>query len=281
MKKFNIFLTSLILFTGFVYCEILYNKVENIPADKSVIYVYRIKSFIGCIVAFDVDIGTEPIGKLYQGRYISYITTPGTVKIWVKTPKEDISSIVIEAKPGDVYFVRCIPTFGEPVLELVTKEEGYKEISKYRPISGTEVGNKYIVGFGIGVPYGGVGFNFEFCFGHFSFGVGFGRLITQIGWSIGGRLHMFSFKHSFKSVNPRISFFYGTVGIIEKKPYWPIEFTEYETVTGTGLGVGVGMKFSKFIGGNLDIMFLNPNWPANVQVVDTGIKISAGINYFF
>lgn len=108
-----------------------YQKVENFPEDKGLVYIYRPSSFIGGGVSYDVKVGEAPVTTLYNGGYYPYFVKPGEVEFWAKT--ETKSAVTLDVKPGQEYYVKGTVGIGilvgRPHLMVVQPEIGATEIS--------------------------------------------------------------------------------------------------------------------------------------------------------
>lgn len=108
-----------------------YTKVEQIPENKGLIYIYRPSSIVGGGISPDVKVGGTVIATLYNGGYYPYFANPGEVELWAKT--ESKSAVTLDVKPGETYYVKGtigVGFFvGRPHLIVVSPEEGAKEIA--------------------------------------------------------------------------------------------------------------------------------------------------------
>lgn len=108
-----------------------YTKVEQIPENKGLIYIYRPSSIVGGGISPDVKVGETVIATLYNGGYYPYFANPGEVELWAKT--ESKSAVTLDVKPGETYYVKGtigVGFFvGRPHLIVVSPEEGAKEIA--------------------------------------------------------------------------------------------------------------------------------------------------------
>jgi hypothetical protein len=138
----QIFLVAFIIFMlGLTGCATLgpvYQKVENIPENSSVVYIYRPSGFVGGGVAPNLytDKGKTYLVKIYPGGYFPYFAKPGEVDFSAATEAE--SSVTLDIKPGQIYYVKLtigIGFFvGRPHLIIVPPEVGEKEIAECKLI---------------------------------------------------------------------------------------------------------------------------------------------------
>jgi hypothetical protein len=110
-----------------------FKQVENIPADKAVVYIYHSG---GSNHAFFLQVNGKDITALKKGTYYPCITEPGRVEFTAKTM--GTTSLVLEAKAGETYYIKgsVPPGFSPtPSLVLVSPEEGAKEIANCKLMS--------------------------------------------------------------------------------------------------------------------------------------------------
>lgn len=125
---------SLLLLTLLSGCASLgpvYQKVDVVPPNKGLVYIYRPSSFVGGGVSYDVKVGEAPVATLYNGGYYPYFSNPGEVEFWAKT--ESKSAVTLDVKTGETYFVKGTIgvglLVGRPHLMVVPNEVGAKEIA--------------------------------------------------------------------------------------------------------------------------------------------------------
>lgn len=119
-------------------------KVENIPADKGLVYIYRSSSFKGGAVSYDVHVKDKAEDKvathLTNGGYFPYFANPGENEVWAKT--EAKSSVTVDVKPGQTYYikggVRMGFALGRPDLSLQPADIGGPEIAECKLITPKE-----------------------------------------------------------------------------------------------------------------------------------------------
>ena len=108
-----------------------FRKVEAIPSGKAVIYIYR-PSVFGAAVMYNVKHGDRVVATTKARGYYPYITDPGEVELNAST--ESAASITLDVKPAETYFVRASVSagffIGRPRLQVVTREEGEREIAE-------------------------------------------------------------------------------------------------------------------------------------------------------
>ncbi len=114
----------------------VYQKVEKIPDNMGLVYIYRPSSFIGGGVSYDVKVGERVITTLYNGGYYPYFAKPGELELWART--EAKSSVTLDVKPGETYYVKGTVgvgfLVGRPHLIVVQASVGEKEITECKLI---------------------------------------------------------------------------------------------------------------------------------------------------
>lgn len=120
--------------TGCATLGPVYQKVEKIPDNSGVIHVYRPSGFVGGGVrpTLYTNKGKIPLAKIHPGGYFTYFAKPGEVDLSAATETE--SSITLDIKPGQVYYVKLtigVGFFvGRPHLTVIPPEMAEKEISE-------------------------------------------------------------------------------------------------------------------------------------------------------
>ena len=104
-----------------------FKQVENLPADKAVVYIYHSG---GSNHPFFLQANGKDITGLKRGTYYPFITEPGRIEFTAKTM--GTTSLVLEAKAGETYYLKgsVPPGFAPtPSLVLVSTEVGTSEIA--------------------------------------------------------------------------------------------------------------------------------------------------------
>lgn len=131
-----ILISSFLLITGCASLGPVYSKVDKIPDNTGVVYLYRPPSFIGSGVSYDVKIGDTVITTLYNGGYYPYYSQPGEKEFWAKT--ESRSSVTLDVRPGETYYLKGTVGVGffvgRPHLMIVAPEIAEKEIAECKLI---------------------------------------------------------------------------------------------------------------------------------------------------
>jgi len=109
-----------------------FKKIETIPENMGLVYIYRPGKAMGAAVSYQVKANGVPITRLNPGGYYAYLAKPGEIEFSAKT--ESTSSITIDIKPGETYYLKGTVGIGffvgRPHLVVVTPEVGEKEIVK-------------------------------------------------------------------------------------------------------------------------------------------------------
>jgi len=117
-----------------------FKKVETIPENMGLVYIYRPGKAMGAAVSYQVKANGVPIIRLNPGGYYAYLAKPGEIEFSAKT--ESTSSITIDVKPGETYYLKGtigIGFFvGRPHLVVVTPEVGEQEVVKCKLLEGKE-----------------------------------------------------------------------------------------------------------------------------------------------
>jgi len=128
---FSLSLLLVALLSGCASLGPVYQKVETVPADRGLVYIYRPSSFVGGGVSYDVKVGETPVTTLYNGGYYPYLSAPGEVEFWAKT--ESRSAVTLDVKAGETYFLKGTVgvglLVGRPHLTVVPNETGAGEIA--------------------------------------------------------------------------------------------------------------------------------------------------------
>ena len=118
------------------------------------------------------------------------------------------------------------------------------------------------LGIGLGIPYGGVGLNYETA-GQAVPTLGLGYVPGGVGWNVGLRYYLKP--PGTTNMNWRITAFYGVNTILDTG-------SEYDTRTGVSLAIGV--KNAKGFDADLVIPFTNV--PAGYEEAGAALKLSLG-----
>jgi hypothetical protein len=115
-------------------------KIETIPEDMGLVYIYRPGKAMGSGVSYQVKANGIPIFRLRAGGYYAYFAKPGEIEFSAKT--ESTSSITLDVKAGQTYYLKGTVGVGffvgRPHLLVVSAEVGEKEIVKCKLSEGKE-----------------------------------------------------------------------------------------------------------------------------------------------
>jgi len=120
-------MAAVLVFLGCVANGPSFKQVENIPADKAVVYIYHSG---GSNHPFFLQVNGKDITGLKRGTYYPFITEPGRIEFTAKTM--GTTTLVLEAKAGEIYYLKGAvpPGFSPtPSLVLVSSEVGTQEIA--------------------------------------------------------------------------------------------------------------------------------------------------------
>ncbi len=131
------------------------------------------------------------------------------------------------------------------------------------------------IGVGLGIPYGGLGLNFEFSNNNLGGFFGAGLLVNYFGFGAGAHYY---FLDPENPARPRITALIGTVGI-KVEETWFGEEEEKGTVIGAGFGLGGKLRASENVDLDLDILFLTPTGNVEGGEVQNNVVFSAGAGY--
>ena len=132
------------------------------------------------------------------------------------------------------------------------------------------------IGFGIGLPYGGLGVNYELSFNDYiAPTIGLGILPGNAGWNIGMRLYYPARDHKFRG---RITALYGTNTVLEKKNIFSGS-SDYELEAGFSGGIGFSWRFGKAWAFDGDLFFVESDVSEDYDKQSGDVLISFGFSY--
>ena len=128
-----LFLSSFLLLTGCITSlGPAYSKVDKIPDNTGLVYLYRPSAFFAGGLSYNVKTGETVITTLKNGGYYPYFSDPGEKEFWAKT--EAKSSVTLDVKAGQTYYIKGEVGVGiliaRPHLMVVDPEIAEKEIAK-------------------------------------------------------------------------------------------------------------------------------------------------------
>lgn len=134
--RFGLALVVIFLLAGCATLGPTYQKVDMIPEESALVYVYRPKSFVGGGVSYTVHADGQTVTKLVNGGYYPYFSPPGEVEFWAKT--ESKSSVTLDVRAGETYFIKGTVgvgfLMGRPHLMQVDAATGQAEIAECKLI---------------------------------------------------------------------------------------------------------------------------------------------------
>jgi hypothetical protein len=93
---------------------------------KSVFYFYRLPNYAGSGSKMTILLNGNPVVRLRNGSFFRFESEPGNIEI--STGFGGSSKIVVNAEPGETYYVKAYINMGFwsgiPILELVNREAG-------------------------------------------------------------------------------------------------------------------------------------------------------------
>ncbi len=132
-----------------------------------------------------------------------------------------------------------------------------------------------VFGVGIGLPYGGLGFNYEIGLtDYLAPTVGIGYLPDNLGWNAGIRLYYPGRDHNFRG---RITALYGTNTLIEDRFFGFDD--EYDTETGFSGGIGFNWRFGNQWAFDGDLFVSDSDVPFGYEEKGSEVLASLGFNY--
>jgi hypothetical protein len=134
-----------------------FTQATDVGPDQAIIYVYRPSGFGARALTWQVTANDDELGTIANGTFVSFVTDPGQVELHVHSQRTErwgtaLSGVgllsgfgfpipeappsqlhfTIDAKPGEVYYLRCEAWRGEPEIEPVAATRGSTEIVKTR-----------------------------------------------------------------------------------------------------------------------------------------------------
>lgn len=107
-----------------------FRKVEQIPADRALVYIYRPNSIVGGAIRYYVSVDERRIVYLIRGGYFPFLATPGETQFSAQT--EGRVTATGDLIAGQTYYLRggINPGIGigRPSLEFVSAEVGAADI---------------------------------------------------------------------------------------------------------------------------------------------------------
>lgn len=116
-------------------------KNNSDTANYALLYVYRVKSFNGGIISYDLKLTNALFPEIVLGavrnntKFVVKLKQEGKTELWAKT--ESKKSVFLDVKFGQKYYLKCGIAMGimvgRPSFDLVIPEQGEKEFEKVTP----------------------------------------------------------------------------------------------------------------------------------------------------
>ena len=133
-----------------------------------------------------------------------------------------------------------------------------------------------VLGFGVGLPYGGIGVNLELGMNdYFAPFAAVGSLPDNVGWNLGARLYYPGRGARFRG---RLTALYGTNALVEKRDYYYGGDTQYDTEEGFAAGVGMNMRFSRHWAFDIDLLGADVNLPRGYERKGSDVLLALGFS---
>jgi hypothetical protein len=114
----------------------LFQPVKEFPPENGLVYIYRPTMKFAYAETYNVWANDKKIGEIIDSSYFTYVCPPGKVTFTVERTLTPKRSITIDIAPGQMYFLRVLPTRGtvtaltglvqpniEPIHVPIGKEE--------------------------------------------------------------------------------------------------------------------------------------------------------------
>lgn len=133
-----------------------------------------------------------------------------------------------------------------------------------------------VIGIGLGLPYGGIGVNYELGLtDYFAPTFGFGYVPDNVGWNVGARLY---YPDRNAKIRGRATILYGTNVLLEKRSWFGGE-EEYETDEGISAGLGFNWRYSQGWAFDADVFYTDYEIPQGYEEkVGSEVKLSLGFS---
>lgn len=133
---------------------------------------------------------------------------------------------------------------------------------------------EHVVGGGIGLPYGGIGANYELGINdYFAPVVGLGLFPENIGWNAGARLYYPGRDAKFRG---RLTALYGTNTVLERTVSGN---KEYDTDTGLSAGLGINWRFGDRWAFDADVFLVDHDTPPGYTKEGSDVKGALGFSF--
>ncbi len=132
---------------------------------------------------------------------------------------------------------------------------------------------EHVFGTGIGLPYGGLGVNYELgvC-DYFAPVIGLGIIPDNVGWNAGARLY---YPGREAKLRARLTALYGTNAVIERE----YSSEDYDAETGLSGGIGINWRFARHWAFDADLFVVDQDIPNGYKEEGSDVKISLGCSF--
>lgn len=107
-------------------------QIPQADPDKGLVVFYRLKSFKGGAIRFNVQHAEGVVGTLGSGTFLYKYFEPGQHQFWSQVISQDSISLTIEA--GKIYYVKGETQMGvyagRPKFTLVSDSQGKADLNK-------------------------------------------------------------------------------------------------------------------------------------------------------
>lgn len=121
-----------------------FTRIDNISADKGLVYIYRVPSFKGSAISYDITVDETAITTLQNGGYFPYQTNPEEIEFSAST--EASNAVTLDVEAGLTYYIKGSLSvgflMGRPHLSVVPNTLGEKEIQECALLPGLSVQQK-------------------------------------------------------------------------------------------------------------------------------------------
>jgi len=118
-----------------------FTKIDNFSADKGLVYIYRVPTFQGSAISYDIKVDENAITTLQNGGYFPYQTNPGEIEFSAST--EATSAVTLDVEASQTYYIKGSLSvgfmMGRPHLSVVPNKVGEKEIQECALLPGQSV----------------------------------------------------------------------------------------------------------------------------------------------
>ena len=111
-----------------------FKKVESVPSNKALVYIYRPFGSFAYLVPIEVIANGKVVVTLPHASYYPYFADPGEIEFMSKSTGYSSESLTLDAKAGRTYYLKTIiraGTFtGQAILTITPPEEGETQIGE-------------------------------------------------------------------------------------------------------------------------------------------------------